>query len=164
MTGLAPLLRRNTKFLEQEIFNSHHSETQLMRFLYNLQQKDVTLQNSMIPLGSCTMKLNAASQLMPVSFSGFGQIHPFTPVHQVGGYTKLASQLKEWLKIITKFDGFSLQPNSGAQGEYAGLLAIRGYHLSRGREKKICLIPTSAHGTNPASATVAGMITKPVKV
>jgi len=130
----------------------------MMRYLRYLQGKDIGLDKSMIPLGSCTMKLNAASQLMPVSWSEFASVHPFTPIHQVKGYEIMLNTLVDWLKLITKYDAFSLQPNSGAQGEYAGLLTIRGYHKSRGEaHRTVCLIPSSAHGTNPASAIMAGM-------
>src|SRR5438067_8899785 len=130
----------------------------MMRYMKRLQSRDLSLATSMIPLGSCTMKLNAASELMPVSWPEFNRIHPFAPLRQTRGYQTLFQQLEEWLAEITGFAGISLQPNAGSQGEYAGLLVIRAYHASRGEgHRRVCLIPTSAHGTNPASAVMAGL-------
>ena len=129
----------------------------MMRYIYELGSKDFSLVRGMIPLGSCTMKLNAASELMPVSWPEFGNIHPHAPKNQTEGYDIIINDLKGWLCEITGFDSVSLQPNAGSQGEYAGLLAILDYHKSRGDNRNICLIPTSAHGTNPASAVMAGM-------
>ena len=148
---------RTKPWLKQEVFNKYHSETDMMRYIYELASKDFSLVNGMIPLGSCTMKLNAAAELMPVSWPEFANIHPFTPKNQTEGYNIIINDLKGWLCEITGFDSVSLQPNAGSQGEYAGLLAIQEYHKSRGDNRNICLIPTSAHGTNPASAVMAGM-------
>ena len=149
---------RNKSWLTQEVFNSYHSETNMMRYIYELGSKDFSLVNGMIPLGSCTMKLNAASELMPVSWPEFANIHPFAPKEQTIGYNILINELKGWLCEITGFADVSLQPNAGSQGEYAGLLAIQEYHKSRGDDKRnVCLIPESAHGTNGASAVMAGM-------
>ena len=151
-------LTRTTPFLTHPVFNSYHSETELLRYLHKLETKDLSLTTSMIPLGSCTMKLNATAEMIPVTWAEFGNIHPFAPQTQTRGYQVLFAQLEEWLAEITGFAGISLQPNSGAQGEYSGLLSIRQYHESRGEShRKICLIPTSAHGTNPASAVMCGM-------
>ena len=151
-------LTRTTPFLTHPVFNSYHSETELLRYLHKLETKDLSLTTSMIPLGSCTMKLNATAEMIPVTWAEFGNIHPFAPQTQTQGYQILFAQLEEWLAEITGFAGISLQPNSGAQGEYSGLLAIRQYHESRGEShRKVCLIPTSAHGTNPASAVMCGM-------
>jgi len=149
--------KRTKPWLEQEVFNKYHSETDMMRYIYELGSKDFSLVSGMIPLGSCTMKLNAASELMPVSWPEFGNIHPHAPKNQTEGYDIIINDLKGWLCEITGFDSVSLQPNAGSQGEYAGLLAILDYHKSRGDNRNICLIPTSAHGTNPASAVMAGM-------
>ena len=130
----------------------------MLRYIKRLESRDLSLTASMIPLGSCTMKLNAAAEMFPVSWPEFAKIHPFAPLEQTHGYRKLFEQLESWLKEITGFAGISLQPNAGSQGEYAGLLAIRAWHESRGeKHRNICLIPTSAHGTNPASAVMAGM-------
>ena len=149
---------RNKPWLTQEVFNSYHSETNMMRYIYELGSKDFSLVNGMIPLGSCTMKLNAAAELMPVSWPEFANIHPFAPKEQTVGYDILINELKGWLCEITGFADVSLQPNAGSQGEYAGLLAIQEYHKSRGDDKRnVCLIPESAHGTNGASAVMAGM-------
>lgn len=150
-------LKRTSKFLTHPTFNSHHSETELMRYIQNLQSKDITLTQSMIPLGSCTMKLNAATELIPVSWPEINQLHPFAPLEQAIGLLEMIDDLEKKLCDITGFAAVSLQPNSGAQGEYAGLLVIREYHHSRNQaHRKICLIPSSAHGTNPASAVMVG--------
>ena len=155
---------RTKPWLQQEVFHKYHSETNMMRYIHELVSKDFSLVNGMIPLGSCTMKLNAAAELMPVSWNHFSNMHPFAPHNQTLGYQKIIEDLEKWLCDITGFDSVSLQPNAGSQGEYAGLLAIQEYHLSRGDDKrKICLIPESAHGTNPASAVMAGMEIIPVK-
>ncbi|MEX0967723.1 MAG: aminomethyl-transferring glycine dehydrogenase [Bacteroidia bacterium] len=149
---------RTDEILTHPVFNTHHSETELMRYMKSLENKDLSLVHSMIALGSCTMKLNAATELMPVSWPQFSQMHPFVPVEQAAGYHQIIAELEDELKEITGFHGMSLQPNSGAQGEYAGLMVIREYHLSRGDgHRNIALIPQSAHGTNPASAVMAGM-------
>jgi len=155
--------KRSGEWLTQEVFNKYQSETNMMRYIYELVSKDFSLVNGMMPLGSCTMKLNAASELMPVSWNEFANIHPFAPKNQTYGYQRIAEDLKEWLCDITGFADVSLQPNAGSQGEYAGLLAIQEYHKSRGDDNRnVCLIPTSAHGTNPASAVMAGMKIIPV--
>ncbi len=151
-------LIRNSPYLTHPVFNSYHSESELLRYIHRLQAKDLSLTTSMIPLGSCTMKLNATSEMLPLSWTEFGNIHPFVPLAQTQGYQILFQQLEVWLAEITGFAGVSLQPNAGSQGEYAGLLTIREYHQHRGQTNRhICLIPTSAHGTNPASAVMAGM-------
>jgi glycine dehydrogenase len=151
-------LSRTTDFLLHDVFNNHHSETSLMRYIKRLERKDLSLTHSMIALGSCTMKLNAAAEMLPLSMPYWNSIHPFAPLDQVQGYTTMLKKLEHQLNVITGFAGTTLQPNSGAQGEYAGLMTIRAYHLSRGDDqRKICLIPGSAHGTNPASAAMAGM-------
>ncbi len=150
--------RRTTPFLTHPIFNKYHSETEMLRYIYRLQSRDLSLATSMIPLGSCTMKLNATSEMIPVTWPEFGKIHPFVPVEQVEGYQIMLRQLTEMLVEITGFAAVSLQPNAGSQGEYSGLLIIRKYHQSRGEShRNVCLIPKSAHGTNPASAAMAGM-------
>ena len=149
---------RQSKFLQHPVFNRYHSETEMLRYIKRLESRDLSLTASMIPLGSCTMKLNAAAEMFPVSWPEFAKIHPFAPIKQTRGYQKLFEQLETWLAEITGFAGISLQPNAGSQGEYAGLLVIRAYHESRGdAHRNVCLIPTSAHGTNPASAVMAGM-------
>ncbi len=150
-------LARTSAFLTHEVFHRHRSEHDLLRYLHRLESKDLSLTTSMISLGSCTMKLNATAEMIPVTWPEFGRLHPFAPADQTAGYRALFAQLEAWLGEITGFAAVSLQPNSGAQGEYAGLLAIRGYHASRGdAHRTVCLIPMSAHGTNPASAVLAG--------
>ena len=160
--GIEPLipdaLRRTSTFLTHPVFNSHHSETGMLRYIRALSDKDLALDRSMIPLGSCTMKLNATSEMIPITWPEFAHIHPFAPHDQLAGYAELDSQLRAWLCEATGYAGISLQPNAGSQGEYAGLLAIRAFHESKGQgHRTICLIPSSAHGTNPASAQMAGM-------
>ena len=156
--ALHPDLIRSSDILVHPVFRKHHSETDLMRYMRKLADKDLALDRSMIPLGSCTMKLNSATQLIPVTWPGFGRIHPFVPLDQAQGYQQLFIELEQMLCACTGYDAISLQPNSGAQGEYAGLLTIKAYHESRGEgHRNICIIPASAHGTNPASAQMAGM-------
>ena len=151
-------LKRTSAFLGHPVFNTHHSETEMMRYVRGLERKDIGLDTSMIPLGSCTMKLNSAAEMMPVTWPAFADVHPFAPADQAEGYTQIIRELEEALCAITGFAAVSLQPNSGAQGELAGLLVIRAWHESRGEaERDVCLIPASAHGTNPASAVMAGM-------
>ena len=151
-------LRRESKFLTHEVFNSHHSETDMLRYLRRLADRDLALDRSMIPLGSCTMKLNGTTEMMPLTWPELANVHPFAPADQAQGYAEIIDDLAGKLRAITGFDAISLQPNSGAQGEYAGLLVIRAWHRSRGEShRNICLIPSSAHGTNPASAHMAGM-------
>ncbi|WP_445452793.1 aminomethyl-transferring glycine dehydrogenase [Flavobacterium sp. 25HG05S-40] len=151
-------LERKSAFLEHDVFNNHHSESQLMRYIKKLERKDLSLNHSMISLGSCTMKLNAAAEMLPLSMANWNSIHPFAPIEQAAGYQIMLKKLEHQLNVITGFAGTTLQPNSGAQGEYAGLMTIRAYHLSRGdHHRNVCLIPSSAHGTNPASAAMAGM-------
>jgi glycine dehydrogenase len=151
-------LLRNTPYLEQTVFSQHHSEHEMLRYLKRLEDKDIALNRSMIPLGSCTMKLNAAAEMIPMTLPGFSEIHPFAPADQTRGYGELIQRLTDWLKSITGFAAVTLQPNAGSQGEYAGLLAIRAWHAARGEaHRDICLIPSSAHGTNPASAAMAGL-------
>jgi len=166
--GVEPLipheLRRTSAFLTHPVFNTHHSETEMLRYIRQLADKDLALDRTMIPLGSCTMKLNATSEMIPITWPEFAQIHPFAPADQQAGYALLNDQLCAWLSQATGYDGISLQPNAGSQGEYAGLLAIRGWHASRGQgHRSTCLIPESAHGTNPASAQMAGMSVVVVK-
>ncbi|ATC64418.1 glycine dehydrogenase (aminomethyl-transferring) [Nibricoccus aquaticus] len=154
---------RTSAYLSHPIFNQHHTEHEMLRYIKRLESRDLSLVHSMISLGSCTMKLNATSEMFPVSWPEFGKLHPFAPAEQTRGYQILFADLETWLSEITGFAAVSLQPNAGSQGEYAGLLAIRGYHESRGQaHRNICLIPTSAHGTNPATATMAGMTVVPV--
>ena len=149
---------RNTEFLTNDVFNTYHSETEMMRYIKKLERKDLSLNHSMISLGSCTMKLNAASEMLPLSNPNWGNIHPFVPLNQARGYQEVLQNLEHQLNVVTGFAGTSLQPNSGAQGELAGLMVIRAYHESRNdHHRNICLIPSSAHGTNPASAVMAGM-------
>jgi glycine dehydrogenase len=160
--GIAPMipaaLLRRSAFLTHPTFNRYHSETEMLRYLRSLSDKDLALDRSMIPLGSCTMKLNATSEMIPVTWPEFADIHPFAPADQLAGYARLDQELREWLCQATGYAGISLQPNAGSQGEYAGLLAIRAWHASRGdTQRTVCLIPESAHGTNPASAQMAGM-------
>jgi len=151
-------LERKTPFLKNDVFNSYHSETEMMRYIKKLERKDLSLNHSMIPLGSCTMKLNAASEMLPLSNPNWSSVHPFVPVEQAQGYQEMLTNLENQLTEITGFAATSLQPNSGAQGEFAGLMVIKAYHESRDdHHRNICLIPSSAHGTNPASAVMAGM-------
>lgn len=156
--NISPEFRRESNFLLNPVFNNHHSETELLRYMKNLENKDLSLTTSMIPLGSCTMKLNAAAEMVGLSWDEFANMHPFAPPEQAKGYKEIIDGLSKDLNAITGFPAVSLQPNSGAQGEYAGLMVIRQYHLKRGDTKRnVCLIPSSAHGTNPASAVMAGM-------
>ncbi|WP_309614571.1 aminomethyl-transferring glycine dehydrogenase [Flavobacterium sp.] len=151
-------LERKSAFLMHDVFNNHLSESQLMRYIKKLERKDLSLNHSMIALGSCTMKLNAAAEMLPLSMANWNNIHPFAPIEQAQGYITMLKKLEHQLNVVTGFAGTTLQPNSGAQGEYAGLMTIRAYHLSRGdNHRNVCLIPSSAHGTNPASAAMAGM-------
>jgi glycine dehydrogenase len=151
-------LRRTSEFLTHPVFNTHHSETQMLRYIRSLSDKDLALDRSMIPLGSCTMKLNATAEMIPITWPEFANIHPFAPQDQLAGYTELDTLLQNWLTECTGYAGISLQPNAGSQGEYAGLLAIKAWHESRGEaHRTVCLIPESAHGTNPASAQMVGM-------
>ena len=155
---IGPSLRRKTDFLTHPVFHSHHTETEMLRYIRRLEAKDLSLTTSMIPLGSCTMKLNATSEMLPVTWETVASLHPLVPQDQAAGYFEMAAELEAWLAEITGFAAVSLQPNAGSQGEYAGLLAIRGWHRSRGESHRdFCLIPASAHGTNPASAVMAGM-------
>ena len=157
-SSVSPLLIREMDYLQHPLFHDYRTETEMLRYLKRLENKDISLTRAMIPLGSCTMKLNAAAEMIPVSWPEFARMHPFAPAHQTVGYLAMLEELSKWLTECTGYDAMSLQPNSGAQGEYAGLMAIRRYHRARGEShRNICLIPTSAHGTNPASAVMAGM-------
>ncbi len=158
LTQKSAIENRQSAILTHPVFNTHHTEHEMLRYIRRLEAKDLSLTTSMIPLGSCTMKLNATSEMLPVTWPEFGALHPFAPASQTAGYTELFRQLEAWLAEITGFAGVLLEPNAGSQGEYAGLLTIRKYHQSRGEgHRDICLIPSSAHGTNPASAVMAGM-------
>ncbi len=156
--AIPPQVRRESEFLTHPVFHQHHSETEMLRYLRALADKDIALDRAMIPLGSCTMKLNAATAMEPITWPGFAALHPFAPAHHTTGYRDLIAQLEAWLAEITGYDAVSVQPNAGSQGEFAGLLAIRAYHRSRGDDQRtVCLIPSSAHGTNAASAVMAGL-------
>jgi len=157
-------LSRESDFLQHPVFYRYHSETEMLRYLKRLENKDLSLAHAMISLGSCTMKLNATTEMIPITWPEFSDIHPFAPADQARGYQHLLRELEEMLLACTGYDAVSLQPNAGSQGEYAGLLAIKSYHEARGEtERNICLIPSSAHGTNPASAAMAGMKISVVK-
>jgi glycine dehydrogenase len=156
--ALPPELRRTTDFLEHPVFNTHHNETSMLRYLHRLSSRDYALDRGMIPLGSCTMKLNATTEMEPISLPGFADLHPFVPATDATGYRRLVAELEGWLAEVTGYDRVSIQPNAGSQGEFSGMLAIRAYHDANGdHDRRVCLIPSSAHGTNPASAVMAGM-------
>ena len=156
--GWPAALNRTSAYLTHPIFNQHHSEHEMLRYLRDLADKDLALDRTMIPLGSCTMKLNAVSEMLPVSWPEFSHMHPYAPAEQTVGYREMVAELEEMLVACTGYAAVSLQPNAGSQGEYAGLLIIQAYHASRGEaHRNVCLIPASAHGTNPASAQMAGM-------
>ena len=162
--GFEGALKRTSKYLEADVFNKYHTETELMRYMFHLQSKDLGLNTAMIPLGSCTIKLNSASEMVPVTWPAINNIHPFVPLTQVKGYQEMIEELGKWLIDITGFDAISQQPNAGASGEYAGLMAIREYHKHNGDEgRNICLIPRAAHGTNPATAAMCGMDVVPIE-
>ncbi|HWB77915.1 MAG TPA: aminomethyl-transferring glycine dehydrogenase, partial [Nannocystaceae bacterium] len=157
-SGFPSAHARTTSYLDHPVFNSHHAEHEMLRYIRRLESRDLSLTTSMIPLGSCTMKLNATCEMVPVSWPGFAALHPFVPADQAKGYREMLGELEGWLADITGFDAVSLQPNAGSQGEYAGLLVIRAHHRAKGDlQRDVCLIPVSAHGTNPASAVMAGM-------
>jgi glycine dehydrogenase len=150
--------RRASAFMDEAVFHKHHTEHEMLRYLHRLVSRDLSLDTSMIPLGSCTMKLNATTEMIPVTWRSFGGIHPFAPLEQTRGYQRVFGELESWIAAITGFDAVSLQPNAGSQGEYAGLMAIRGYHAANGQgHRDVCLIPSSAHGTNPASAVMLSL-------
>src|SRR5690606_8947756 len=158
VSSIPAALQRTSNFLTHPVFKDYHSEHEMLRYIKSLESKDLSLTHSMIPLGSCTMKLNATTEMIPLTWSEFGGLHPFAPTDQTGGYMQLFDELNQWLCEITGFAEMSFQPNSGAQGEYTGLMVIRAFHTSRGEsQRNIALIPASAHGTNPASAAMAGM-------
>ena len=158
VASIPATLPRNTPFLRQAVFNQHHAEHEMLRYVKRLEDKDIALTRSMIPLGSCTMKLNATAEMIAITLPGFADIHPFAPADQTTGYLTLIRRLEAWLCAATGFAAASLQPNAGSQGEYAGLLVIRAWHEARGEaHRDVCLIPSSAHGTNPASAAMAGL-------
>jgi len=161
--AFGPSLERQSGYLAHQVFNTYHCETEMLRYIFRLQSRDLSLAHSMIPLGSCTMKLNGTSEMLPVTWPEFSRIHPFAPPEQTRGYAELFTRLEQWLADMTGFPAISLQPNAGSQGEYAGLLVIRAFHESRGQcDRNVCLIPESAHGTNPASAVTAGFRVVPV--
>lgn len=163
-TGRIDAFARSTPFMTQSVFNRHHSETEMLRYMMHLQEKDYSLVHGMIPLGSCTMKLNSTSSMVPLSMKEFGGLHPFAPKDQARGYEVLLNELEQDLSLVTGYDATSLQPNSGASGEYAGLKVIQAYHTSQGQgHRDVCLIPLSAHGTNPASAAMVGYKVVPIK-